>query len=418
MPASKFLDENGLRYLWDKIKDHVSDAIANGTSDIANSIHFVVPNEKSSTATLTATVDDIEALTPGLVIALRMPFNNMANTTLNINDLGAKRIYYKSTTTSAGMFPGGSVILFVYEETTTASGCFKAVYSYDVSYTTRMYAAGSSNATANAYSETDPDSTYLVLADTSTSTVSNGGVKVLGTGSTSVTAAGGVLKINTPLENEAVPNEAIDTLFDGGYFYIDKTFTFTNGWYGNGLIYFETYIAEDGSETGLDYKDWWYAYETEEMTENFVIQSNQDYVLHNPLCTVEELIESNARGMWIGIRGNDEDGNTINYSTVGSSVAGCEASPHETFSGVLVNTADRELDDPSESTYWYVVAFDPSDLDTEEGIVFYLNYECESLRDYEGGHFIDQDSVKFKVTLFKDQSGENVMAKIRYICVM
>lgn len=129
--AKKYLDSEGLSYFWDKIKDYVGEAVESGTSDIANKIHFVAPNENEATAALTAAVSDVDALSPGLVIALRMPFDSVASQTLNINNLGAKPIYYKNNTTDAGVFPSGAVVLLVYETTSVGTGCFKAVYSYD-----------------------------------------------------------------------------------------------------------------------------------------------------------------------------------------------------------------------------------------------------------------------------------------------
>lgn len=129
--TKKYLDTEGLSYLWGKIKTYVGETIESGTSDTANKIHFVVPNEKEATEALTATASGIDALSPGLAIALRMPFDSVASQTLNINSLGAKPIYYQSSNTDAGKFPSGAVVFLVYETTSIATGCFKAVYSYD-----------------------------------------------------------------------------------------------------------------------------------------------------------------------------------------------------------------------------------------------------------------------------------------------
>ena len=129
--AKKYLDSEGLSHFWDKIKDYVGEAVESGTSNIANKIHFVVPNEKEATEALTAAVSDVDALSPGLVVALRMPFDSVASQTLNINNLGAKPIYYRNNTTDAGVFPSGAIVLLVYETTSVGTGCFKAVYSYD-----------------------------------------------------------------------------------------------------------------------------------------------------------------------------------------------------------------------------------------------------------------------------------------------
>lgn len=125
--TKKYLNTEGLSHFWDKIKTYVGEAVESKPSDI----HFVVPNEKEATEALTATVSDINALSPGLAIALRMPFDSVASQTLNINSLGAKPIYYQSNNTDAGKFPSGAVVFLVYETTSIATGCFKAVYSYD-----------------------------------------------------------------------------------------------------------------------------------------------------------------------------------------------------------------------------------------------------------------------------------------------
>lgn len=208
---AKYLDETGLAHFWDKIKDHISDSVANGTSNLTNRIHFVVPDQKSSTATLTATVSSITALTPGLVIALRMPFANSTNTTLNINSLGAKPIYYQSSTRTAGIFPSGAVILLVYEETSIATGCFKAIYSYDkdtdTHKTTHLY-VGASGATANAATTTNT-TTFLTVADDTTASNS---IQITGSGGASVTAAAGVITIDVP-EVSSITNAQIDAMF-------------------------------------------------------------------------------------------------------------------------------------------------------------------------------------------------------------
>ena len=150
----KFLDTEGLSYFWDKIKDYVGEAIESGTSDIANKIHFVVPNEKEATESLTATVSGVDSLAPGLVIALRMPFDSVAEQALNINNLGAKPLYYKSTRVDAGVFPAGTITLLIYETTTIATGCFKAVYSYDANIGISLeHVAAATSTTSMPYNE-------------------------------------------------------------------------------------------------------------------------------------------------------------------------------------------------------------------------------------------------------------------------
>ena len=97
----------------------------------ARGVFFVVPTQTTQSATLTASVDGITEYFPGLTIAYRAPFNTAASSTLNINSLGAKPIYYKVNTASKDYYPANTVILLVYETTTVSTGCWKMVFSYD-----------------------------------------------------------------------------------------------------------------------------------------------------------------------------------------------------------------------------------------------------------------------------------------------
>lgn len=138
------------------------------TSTIGKGVYFIIPNETSATATLTATVSGITALTPGMIFALRMPFSNSASSTLNINSIGAKPIYYSNTTTTASRIAANAVVLLVYEETTVSTGCFKIVHSYDSNTTYTLaklglgYAVQSNTASAAAVTATMTDYALLV----------------------------------------------------------------------------------------------------------------------------------------------------------------------------------------------------------------------------------------------------------------
>lgn len=94
-----------------------------GTAYKTASIPFVIPNETEATAALTATCAEITSLYDGLVIAFRLPFSNVASTTLDINGFGAKPVYYQATTTSASRIIANSVVILVYETVTVSSGC-------------------------------------------------------------------------------------------------------------------------------------------------------------------------------------------------------------------------------------------------------------------------------------------------------
>ena len=109
-----------------------------GTSTKTFSVPLIIPTETSATATLTANADGITSYFDGMIIALKIPFNNAASTTLNINGLGAKPVYYNNTTTSASYIRANAVHLLIYETLTLSSGCWKLVYSYDAnSYVTQ-----------------------------------------------------------------------------------------------------------------------------------------------------------------------------------------------------------------------------------------------------------------------------------------
>lgn len=100
-------------------------------------VYYAKPNESTATATLTATISNFpSAYADGIMIALRMPFANSASTTLNVNSLGAKPVYYANTTTSASRLAANTVVMLVYETTTVSTGCWKALYSYDGNNTT------------------------------------------------------------------------------------------------------------------------------------------------------------------------------------------------------------------------------------------------------------------------------------------
>lgn len=121
------------------------------TSTQTKGVFLVIPNETTQTATLTATVTGITEYFDGLMVAYRAPFNTAASSTLNINSLGAKPIYYGVNTTSKDYYPANRLILLVYETTTTSTGCWKMVYSYDSnsnSYDRRLHNQAVKAATA------------------------------------------------------------------------------------------------------------------------------------------------------------------------------------------------------------------------------------------------------------------------------
>ena len=101
------------------------------TSTKTFSVPLVIPTETTATATLTANTDGITSYFSSMIVALQIPFNSVASTTLNINNLGAKPVYYNDQGVTAGYIRANAVHLLVYETSTLSTGCWKLVYSYD-----------------------------------------------------------------------------------------------------------------------------------------------------------------------------------------------------------------------------------------------------------------------------------------------
>lgn len=158
-----------------------------GTSTKTFSIPLIIPTETSSTATLTANADNITSYFNGMIIAIKIPFNAVASTTLNINDLGAKPVYYNNTTTSGGYIRANAVHLLIYETSTLSSGCWKLVFSYTpnnqvtqtVTTTNAEYAllftsTASPTATKTEYTRFDANVTVNPSTNTITATTFKG----------------------------------------------------------------------------------------------------------------------------------------------------------------------------------------------------------------------------------------------------
>ncbi len=99
--------------------------------------------DSSSTATvMTATVDGITSLEDGVAVYLTNGvITSAANFTLNINNLGAKPVY--QSIAAAGRvsttFNSAYTMLFVYNETRVAGGCWDMYYGYDSNTNTLAY---------------------------------------------------------------------------------------------------------------------------------------------------------------------------------------------------------------------------------------------------------------------------------------
>ena len=125
------LGPTGLTQLLTDIKTWVLTKINGATVAKARGLHTGTVNETSATTTLTITLDGITELYAGLAICMRMPFNNVANSTLNVNNLGAKPIYYLNNNTGKNTIQANAYVILIYDTVTLNTGCWKIVYSLD-----------------------------------------------------------------------------------------------------------------------------------------------------------------------------------------------------------------------------------------------------------------------------------------------
>ena len=83
-----------------------------------------------TTSAYTASISGI-TLTKGTIILLRFNAANAANATLNVNNLGAKPIYYKGKAITANIAPADAIIALIYDDTLPTDGAWHCVYSYN-----------------------------------------------------------------------------------------------------------------------------------------------------------------------------------------------------------------------------------------------------------------------------------------------
>ncbi len=146
---SKALDSNGLKHLWSKIR-----AAFLGRQDPAYSTQAIFLGEVDSTSTstvFTATVPGITELRDGICVFLTNGVVTSASGwTLNINGLGAKPVY--QTMAAAGRvtttFNIAYTMLFVYNSSRVADGCWDMYYGYNANDNTVGYNIRLNNATA------------------------------------------------------------------------------------------------------------------------------------------------------------------------------------------------------------------------------------------------------------------------------
>ena len=170
---STYLDENGLEYLWGKIKAYANDA--------SSAIPFGTVDAGSTATVITATVRGVTSLKNGVVAYIQNGVVTSASGwTLNVNNLGAKPVY--STLSASGRitttFNINYTMMFVYNESRVTGGCWDMFYGYDSNTNTIGYQIRSGSYSLPVSSKTyryrllfqSPDATKFVPSNTSTST--------------------------------------------------------------------------------------------------------------------------------------------------------------------------------------------------------------------------------------------------------
>lgn len=189
---------------WEEIKDNtkadkVTSATANNAAafdangnlkDSGVPVAGIPTGEVDSTSTataFTATVEGITELRDGVCVLLRNGVVTSAAAssapkcfTLNVNGLGAKPVYYSTSATAYAttQFNIAYTMLFVYNTTKEATGCWEIFYGYDSNSNSLGYQIRSNSSTMTVSDQTgryrllftSADGTKLVPANTSSST--------------------------------------------------------------------------------------------------------------------------------------------------------------------------------------------------------------------------------------------------------
>lgn len=104
-----YLDDVGLRRLWDKTKAYVSSSVASNVNG------WAYCGTSSTTAAKTVSISGIKTLITGTVITIRFGYAiDTANSTLNVSSTGAKPIYYNNKPLSIGAIQADDIVSFVY----------------------------------------------------------------------------------------------------------------------------------------------------------------------------------------------------------------------------------------------------------------------------------------------------------------
>lgn len=191
---SKYLDENGLLYFWQKIKNqfvpsggYVGEVLTK-TGSSNHSMAWKTPRipfgqvDSTSTSTeFTATIPGITELSNGVACYLMNGVVTSASGfTININELGAKPVYstLAAATRATTLFNINYTLFLVYNTKRVSGGCWDAYYGYDSNTNTVGYQIRTNSLSFPATDKfyryrllfKSPDGTKLVPANTSTST--------------------------------------------------------------------------------------------------------------------------------------------------------------------------------------------------------------------------------------------------------
>jgi len=172
-----FLDAAGITTLVNKLKDYF--LMPSGTAAKAQAIHFGTTTSSGTSGTaFTASVSGITALTDGVTVVLlnTMASGNPSGFTLDINGLGARRVYNSmSSGLYESIFASGSVMMFVYSRSVGGWISYRGYDSDTGPIAYEVQTAESTMPAADAFVRyrilfTSADGTKWVPATTSTST--------------------------------------------------------------------------------------------------------------------------------------------------------------------------------------------------------------------------------------------------------
>ena len=104
-----YLDDDGLRRLWDKTKAYADSSASSNVNG------WAYCGTGSTTAAKAVSILGIKTLVTGTVITIRFGYKrDTANSTLNVSSTGAKPIYYNNKPLCIGAIQADDIVSFVY----------------------------------------------------------------------------------------------------------------------------------------------------------------------------------------------------------------------------------------------------------------------------------------------------------------